>query len=206
MRLQNPLSALSSSLEMGILYVLCGADESFTAPLIHRLLPEEGSLPGVRYALPGLVDQGIVLERKLGRISTFALNRDHVLAGLLMDMAQSKAVLLGRIGETVASWRMSPTVVTLFGSAARGDMRSDSDIDLFLLFPDGMVDGSVEDDVASLASMVASWTGNDARPLVYTHDEVEDNPLFRGIVDEGIHIFGDRRALVRQMRLKRDAA
>lgn len=206
MRLQNPLSVLSSSLEMGILYVLSGADAGFTAPMIHKLLPEEGSLPGVRYALPGLVDQGIVLETKMGRISSFSLNRQHLLASPLIEMVRAKSMLLERIRDVVALWNPAPVVVTLFGSAARGEMRTDSDIDLFILLPAGADDERSDENVAALARMVSVWTGNDARPLVYREDEVADDPLFRGIRDEGVHIFGDRNALVHRLRAAQGAA
>lgn len=191
------MSALSSSMEMSVLHVLCGAETGFTAPMIHRLLPEEGSLPGVRYALRGLVEQGLVLETSIGRIRTYALNREHLLADALTVMTRAKRTLLERIQDHVSGWTPVPVAVTLFGSAARDEMKTGSDIDLFFLMPAATTAARYEANVAELTQRVSGWTGNDVRPLVYDEDQVADDALFRAIRDEGVHIFGDRHILAR---------
>lgn len=191
------MSALSSSMEMSVLHVLCGAETGFTAPMIHRLLPEEGSLPGVRYALRGLVEQGLVLETSIGRIRTYALNREHLLADALTIMTRAKRILLERIRDQVFGWSPEPVAVTLFGSAARDEMKTGSDIDLFFLMPAATAAERYEANVAELTRRVSGWTGNDVRPLVYDEGQVADDALFRAIRDEGVHIFGDRHILAR---------
>lgn len=187
-------------MEMSVLHVLCGAGGGFTAPMIHKLLPEEGSLTGVRYALQGLVVQGIVFETRIGCIGTYALNREHILAGALEGMVRAKHTPPARIREEVSIWDPAPVSVTLFGSAARDEMRADSGIDLFILMPASGVTDQFEGHIAELTARISSWTGNDVRPLVYTEDQIAKDALFRAIREEGVHIFGDRHALARRIQ------
>jgi arsenite-transporting ATPase len=62
----------------------------------------------------------------------------------------------------------------LFGSAARGDMRPDSDIDIFLVRPTGSQLEAWERASSAFADRVTRWTGNDARVLEMTQAEVQE--------------------------------
>lgn len=200
MRLQNPLATISPTLDMGVLYVLARADAEFTAPGLNALLPEGGSLAGVRKALARLVEQGIVLEKVTGRTHTYTLNIDHLLADSVKSMASAKERLSERTEQTVRAWEFRPIVVTIFGSAARNDMRTDSDIDLFIALPDAVDELLAETKIAQLAASFSAWTGNDTRPLVYRESEVAPAPIFDSIVFEGQTIYGDGRWLKRKLR------
>ena len=200
MRLQNPLATISPTLDMGVLYVLARADAEFTAPRINALLPEGGSLAGVRKALARLVEQGIVLEKLAGRTHTYSLNQDHLLADSVKSMASAKERLSERTLQTVRAWEFRPIAVTIFGSAARNDMRTDSDIDLFIALPDAVDELQAETRIADLAAGLSAWTGNDTRPLVYRESEVAPAPIFDSIVSEGQTIYGDGKWLKRKLR------
>lgn len=199
MRLQNPLTTISPTLDMGVLYVLARADAEFTAPNLSSLLPERSSLAGVRKALIRLVAQGIVLEKVAGRTHVFRLNRDHLLAEAVIAMAFAKDRLFGRIRSEIELWEFTPIVVTIFGSAARNGMRNDSDIDLFIALNDTIEESQADIRIAQLATDVSAWTGNDTRPLVYLESEVAPSPIFDSIIADGYTLFGDatwlRRAL-----------
>ncbi|MFF2842605.1 nucleotidyltransferase domain-containing protein [Paenarthrobacter sp. NPDC057981] len=200
MRLQNPLSAISPTLDMGVLFVLARADAEFTAPTINALLPEGGSLAGVRKALGRLVEQGIVADKVAGRTHMYSLNREHLLAEAVLGLASARDRLSERIRLAIDLWEFSPTVVTIFGSAARKDMRTDSDIDLFVGLSDETDDVVAETCVADLAGKVSIWTGNDARPLVYRASEIAPAPIFDSIVTEGLTVYGDTNWLGRRLR------
>lgn len=200
MRLQNPLTAISPTLDMGVLYVLARAEAEFTAPGLNALLPERGSLAGVRKALVRLVEQGIVVEKLAGRTHTYSLNQDHLLADYVKSMASAKELLFERIKQTVRAWEFRPIVVTIFGSAARNDMRTDSDIDLFIALPDSVDELLAEARIAHLAASFSAWTGNDTRPLVYRESEVAPAPIFDSIASEGQTIYGDGKWLKRKLR------
>lgn len=205
MRLQNPLTALSPSLDMGVLYVLGRADATFTAPGIQKLLPEEGSLAGVRKALQRLTSQGVVLEDVVGRTHAFRLNREHLIAGAILAMVSAKSTLVDRIRSEVASWEFVPLNVMLFGSAARNEMRTDSDIDIFIALPDSVDDDLAEARIADLAARISAWTGNDARPLVYGANEIASAPVFDSIIRDGLTILGEPGWLLKVVRKSRVA-
>ncbi|XAS72511.1 nucleotidyltransferase domain-containing protein [Micrococcaceae bacterium Sec5.1] len=200
MRLQNPLTTISPTLDMGVLYVLARADAEFTAPNLSNLLPERSSLAGVRKALIRLVAQGIVLDKVAGRTHVFRLNRDHLLAEAVIAMAFTKDRLFARIRSEIKMWEFSPLVVTIFGSAARNDMRNDSDIDLFIALNDSSDESQADNRIAQLAADVSAWTGNDTRPLVYLESEVAPSPIFDSIITDGYTLFGDATWLRRVLR------
>lgn len=207
MRLQNPFAALSpSGLDSQVLLVLARTDQHLSVQEIHRLLPEGGSRAGVQNSVARFVDQGTVLERRSGRSRGFALNDEHLLAGPIRQIAASKRLLLGRMGEAIAAWPVRPLLVSLFGSAVRNDMRTDSDIDVLVVMPDEADADSVDRLVGDLAARAAVWTGNDVRPLVYRVGEVGPAPVFDAILAEGVAIAGDAAWLRRHLRGGRAAA
>lgn len=205
MRLQNPISALTPTVDAAVLNVLAGADTSFTVPGVHRLIPEGHSESGVRKALGRLVTQGLVLEGTTGRTHSYRLNRGHLLAGPVISMVQAKSTLITAIREEIDKWPSSPLDARLFGSAARNEMRDDSDIDLFFALPDGAGEEDYPDRIADLAGKVSLWTGNDVRPLVYSGSEVGSDPLFKNIIADGIPLIDSCRWLETRLRESRVA-
>ena len=160
MRLQNPFAALAPvGLDSQVLTVLSRSRDHLTADQIHRVLPEHGSLSGVRKSLDRLLRQGIVSERAAGHTSGYALNQDHLLINAVLMVADAKSALTTRIRETVQQqFSFEPTLVVMFGSAARGDMSDDSDIDLLFVIPDGVPEEQAEDQLSDLAHSVLTWT------------------------------------------------
>ncbi|MFJ2620522.1 nucleotidyltransferase domain-containing protein [Glutamicibacter sp. NPDC087344] len=182
------------------------SEQYLTIPAIHRLLPEAGSLAGVRKALGRLVEQGIVLEQVTGRTHSYALNQDHLLAEVISKISETRGELTSRIQRAIDLWPIKPVTAKIFGSAARGDMRSDSDIDLFVVMPDETPDG-VDDELAgNLAAQIARWTGNDVRPLLYRAGEVKPAAIIDFIIKDGIDVAGDPAWLRRTVREKSHSA
>lgn len=83
-----------------------------------------------------------------------------------MQIANAKNELLSRMNQIISEWRIQPLTVKIFGSAARNEMRANSDIDLFIVMPD-------------------SATGDDVE------DSVRPASIFSSILEEGIDIAGD---------------
>lgn len=188
MRLQNPIAALTPTVDAAVLHVLARADSGFTAPAVHRLSPDKNSESGVRNALTRLVKQGIALEEIVGQTRSYRLNRQHLLAAAIMEMAHAKHLLLGHLRDEIRAWPLEPLDVRLFGSAARNEMRDDSDVDLLFIFPDGYDEDLATSHLSDLSLKVASWTGNDTRPLVYRESEVEADRLFLNVIADGIPV------------------
>lgn len=201
MRLQNPFAVLSpTGMDSQVLAVLARSEQHLTIPAIHGLLPEEGSSTGVRKALPRLVEQGIVLEQVTGRTHSYALNREHLLADVVLKIANSRRELISRIHDLINGWPVEPVTVKIFGSAARGEMRSDSDIDILVVFPDETPDGLDDELAGVLAKQVVRWTGNDVRPVLYRAAEVQPAPIFNSIIKDGVDVAGDSEWLRRTVR------
>lgn len=202
MRLQNPFAALSTTgIDSQVLLVLARVEHYLTIAQVHRLLPEIGSLEGVRKSVGRLRAQGTVLERGAGRASAYALNRDHLLAGPIVQIANAKQELVRRIADVIAGWVVQPLTVKLFGSAARGEMTESSDIDIFVVMPDQAGHDASAALVDDLAVLVGRWTGNDVRPLLYLSEEVRPASIFDSVLAEGVDLAGDPSWL--RKRLKR---
>ncbi|MFA4842076.1 MAG: nucleotidyltransferase domain-containing protein, partial [Agrococcus sp.] len=164
------------------------------------------SRAGVQKSVARYLEQGTVVERRVGRSRAFALNDEHLLAAPIRQIAASKRLLLSRMREAVAEWPVQPITVTLFGSAARNEMRVDSDIDVLIVMPDEAEDTTVEELVGELTARTARWTGNDVRPLVYRASEVEPATVFEAIIEDKVNIAGDPAWLRRRLRRTSAAA
>ena len=69
-----------------------------------------------------------------------------------------------RLRAEVATWEIAPTHLSIFGSAARGDGDTASDVDIFVVRPRGVSDDEPHwrEQLARLSDHVRAWTGNHA--------------------------------------------
>lgn len=190
MRLHKPFEAVTPTLDGDVLLVLARAEASFTGGQLARLIPD-ASPEGVRRAAQRLVRQGIVLMETVGRAHNYSLNREHLLAEPVLAIARARDTLAIRIRDHVAGWTETPEVVVLFGSAARGQMRPDSDIDLFIVGAGAQL---WDEQLTDLEQAVHRWTGNDVRVLVMAPQEVAaalgTEPVLEDITGEGRVLWG----------------
>lgn len=196
MELQRPLAVITPTVDGDVLAVLAGADAEFTPPQVHQLV-DRWSVDGVRKALDRLVSQGIVLHRVAGRAGLYQLNREHLAAQPIVALALLRDELIRRLQARVASWPVRADYAALFGSAARGDMRPESDIDIFVVRPDEV---DADDDewraqVSDLERDVAAWTGNDARTLEFAVAECRaglesGDAVLDDVAREGLRLAG----------------
>jgi len=163
MNVGRPHSAIVPSLDGDVLIALGSTLE----PLTGRQVAERahrGSQSAVAVTLDRLVAQGIVLRQEAGRAYLHTLNRDHIAAPIVSQLAGLRSELLRRIRERLNEWPIRPFHASFFGSAARTDGHLDSDIDLLIVSPEG----SGDDDEAwcgqvhQLSESVLAWTGNHA--------------------------------------------
>lgn len=196
MDLAEPLAVVTPTVDAVVLTVLAGADAEFTGRHV-QMVAGRHSEKGVRNALHRLVAQGIVTSRRAGPADLYRLNRAHLAAPYVEALANLRAELLGRLRSEIADWEVRPAFAALFGSAARGGMRLDSDIDILVvrttdIDPDRVTWRTQLDD---LASHVTAWTGNDGRVLELEDREVADglaagDALLTAIRDEGVPLYG----------------
>jgi hypothetical protein len=198
------MHVVTPTLDGDVLSVLAGAQAEFTGRQVHSLVGHS-SPEGVRRALKRLVLEGVVDERQAGRANLYALNREHLAASSIEQLAHLRAQLLGRLRDEIAGWAVAPTVAALFGSVARGDSGPHSDLDLFFVRPAGADEDAWERQIATLATRATRWTGNDARPLDVAEEDLigglADEPVIAEIVDHGVFLAGSaswlRKAVAR---------
>ncbi|GAA2229232.1 nucleotidyltransferase domain-containing protein [Herbiconiux moechotypicola] len=198
MELQSPFRVVTAGVDGDVLGALAQADVEHTVAEVHARIGR--STEGVRRSLDRLASQGIVQRLRIGRSTAYRLNRDHLAAPAILELAELSATLIARITESMRGWAAPPVFAAIFGSTARRDMRTDSDIDL-LMITDDPTSALWEGQVGDLAGAVERWTGNDVRPLVLSTSEATDAaakvPVLREVLAEGIPVYGERAAFRR---------
>ena len=197
MLLHRPLLTITPSVDGDVLMVLARADSEFTAPDIHRLLGR-WSVQGIRKALDRLVSQGAVAVRESRAASFYRLNREHLAAPAIIELASLRLRFYEKLEESFEAWAPKPAVAAVFGSAVRSEMTVSSDIDIFIARPDA-IEAEHPDWVAQMSDLVqaaSNWTGNDVRvfelPLSEARQRLaEGDEVLRSIGKEGIAVYGD---------------
>lgn len=118
----------------------------------------------VARALKHLVEHGLLEARSAGRATLYMLNEHHVAHSPVLRLLDLRRELLRRMQDELESWQSRPLHVSVFGSAARGDGSTKSDIDVFIVR--GVVvhaeDSVWRDQVFALDDRIRKWTGNPA--------------------------------------------
>lgn len=192
MDFRRPFQVITPSLDGDVLEVLAGTTAGLTGREIERLAGR--SQDGVRKVLARLVEEGVVLQEPVGRAFRYSLNREHVAAPWIEGLAGLRAQLIGRLRERIESWEVRPSVAVLFGSAARGEAGTESDLDLLVIRPKRVDPDSDpwSGQITELASAATAWSGNDMRVLEYGEEELTraDEPVVREAAAEGISLYG----------------
>jgi predicted nucleotidyltransferase len=206
MELNRPLATVTPTLDGDVLAVLAGQEADFTTGQLHRVLGRY-SEEGIRKVLQRLTGQGVVRADRVGNAFTYRFNRDHLAAEHIAALAGLRGKLLARIEAALDSWKPKPKYGAVFGSAARGSMTVESDIDLLLVRPDGVDEDRWALQVDGLAADVSRWTGNDARVLEFTAAEVasrgRDEPVLADVLRDGLTVAGRHSWLAGQVRKRK---
>lgn len=144
---------------------------------------------------------GIVDVQPAGRSLMVSLNRDHLAVEPLVALVSSRARLVDRLTAELAGWE-DLAGGWLFGSAARGDGDTDSDIDLLLVAGRSIDSDRWERQTANLVSRVPAWTGNPVQLVEHTRRSFAalvraNNPLVAAVRSEGIPLTPRTRQLLR---------
>ena len=176
--------------------VLAGTTRPLTGREVGQLANR--SEAGVRRALRRLDVHGIVPTHQARRAVLHTLNRNHVAAPAVERLAGIRAELLGRLRAEIEDWSIKPVKVALFGSAARGDGDTRSDIDLLVIRPEDVSDADQawESQLSNLSRAVLAWTGN--HPSVAELSATDASRLEAGLLPisqeigrDAITIWGD---------------
>jgi hypothetical protein len=144
MRFSEPMSSVVPGLHGRVLGVLARTDRALTGRSVAALLHSPASPSGVQKVLDDLVSNGVVTAEPAGRARLYTLNRDHVAAAAIDQLARLRDVLLERIKAEAETWKIPAKAIWLFGSTARGQGDADSDLDLLIVRPDDVDDSEPE--------------------------------------------------------------
>lgn len=203
MELSRPLSTITPTLDGDVLAVLARQDATFTTGALHRVLTQY-SEEGIRKVLQRLTRQGIVHSARVGNAYSYRLNRDHLAAEHIIKLADLMNIFLARLTERLEAWEVRPVYAAVFGSAARGSMTMESDLDLLLVRPKDVPDELWAAQVDRLVEDVSRWIGNDVRPLQFAEAQIvtsgREEPVLRDVLSEGLTVAGSRAWLSQQLR------
>ncbi len=163
MNLSQPWAPIRSPIDMEVLLVLRGTTLPLTGREVARLV-RTGSQPSVNASLRRLSEEGLVRAREAGRAYLYTLNREHLAAPAVELLADVRAEFERRLRDEIGTWQIAPVHLSIFGSAARGDGDTASDIDVFVVRPRGVdvEDPCWREQLDQLSRHVLAWTGNHA--------------------------------------------
>lgn len=163
MNLSRPWALIRSPVDFDILLVLRGTTRPLTGRDVARLV-REGSQPTVNACLRRLAEEGLVRVEEAGNAYLYTLNREHLGAPAIEVIADIRSELERRLRTEIAAWEIAPAHASIFGSAARGDGDTRSDIDIFVVRPRRMPeeDAGWRGQLERLIDQVYAWTGNHA--------------------------------------------
>jgi hypothetical protein len=197
MNLASPLSAFCSLAVARTVEVLAGTTRPLTGREISRI-SGYGSVTSVWRALGRLAEEGLVSADYRGTAVFYAANRDHLAWPAIEVLVRLRTELTTRLVQTIGGWPIQPLHASVFGSTARGDGDSTSDIDLLLVQPDGLQgtdEAAWNDQVSELRRVVVRWTGNGCQAFQVDRARLDEHvaaadPLVDAWIHDGVVLAG----------------
>ena len=196
MDLSRPARTVIPTLDADVLLVLAGTTTPLTGRQVHRLAAS-GSQQGVAKVLLRLTQTGLVNTTKVGPSRIHVLNRDHVACDAVLALVDLRGRLFERLRDAIRSWPIQPLAASVFGSAARGDGDTASDIDLLLVRPAAVdeSDPMWSQALFDLAQSIFSWSGNRASTLQVTTAQMaemaqREEPIVNNLRRDEIRLVG----------------
>lgn len=207
MDIAHPIRSVVPSLDGIVLEVLAGTTRPLSRRQIARIAGT-GSESGVRLVLLRLAEQGVVLTDERGNAVYYTGNRTHLAWPAIELLAGLRSRLRERLAAEIAALPIVPTHASLFGSAARGDGDTRSDVDILLVRPDDADREAWEAQVERLRVRVEAWTGNRCQAFETTRDRLAEHvaardPLLEAWLTEGMLLAGEPlRELIEQIAVR----
>ena len=186
MNFGEPFGGIIPGARGAVLAVLLRTGTPLTGRQIHGLISDTHGLSSTQVALKALTQMGLVDTQTVGRAGVHVINEQHASVAPLRALVDPIAALESAIGEVIDA---SVKAVILFGSVARGEATSNSDIDL------AVIASSTWDDRIRLQDIVQKRLGNHCDVLVFTHAEFTrlaaiGEPVVADIVRDGVTLVG----------------
>lgn len=204
MNLTNPMNVISPGGRGVVLSILARTTEPLSGRRIAELAGEQLGKTRALEVLGQLADAGVVLVESRPPALLYQLNREHLAASAIIQLAELRSALIERLRSQLEGWEHPAATAWLFGSAARGDGDESSDIDIAVVRPDALdADDPIWSvQIVDLSDAVAGWTGNEAGVIEYSEAEIAElvragEGIVANIAAEGIHLVGRKRLIRR---------
>ena len=196
MNLSEPLEGLTSLVEAAVLRVLARADAGFSGRHVHALAGV-GSTSSVHRALAGFVELGLVTAEPRPPAIMYRINRAHA----LWPVVEAALAARSRVFEAIATFceqelpeELGLTVI-VYGSVARRESTLASDVDILVVYPEGIDPDARADFDYRLGAHVRRITGNEAQIFSIEREDLRqrmaDGDVFIGnVLADGILIHG----------------
>jgi DNA-binding MarR family transcriptional regulator len=193
---RHPVEAVIPGVQGRILAVLAETTAELNLRTIARLgdvSPSQASR-----VLSDLVELGLVERREAPPSALFLLQGEHVAARAVRALSRAWDDVIEELARLAARIDPAPATVAVFGSFARREADTTSDLDVVLIRAPGVDEGSDEwlASVDGWRAAAARLTGNPVRTLEVGYDEVAgrvrpDDPMWSDVIRDGITLFGD---------------
>ncbi|MBC8194296.1 MAG: helix-turn-helix domain-containing protein [Acidimicrobiia bacterium] len=190
----HPVKAVIPGTQGKVLAVLAETSAELnlrTAARLANISPSQASR-----VLPGLVELGLVERREVPPSSLFRLSRNNVAAKAVIQLARLHDTALEQMGAAADAMPLRPASVIIFGSFARREADSESDIDAVVIRPDDIDDDDTwTEGVEQWRQDVRALTGNTVEvvesPLSQAREKLASrSQLWRDIIRDGVVIHG----------------
>lgn len=162
---------------------------------------ELGRLIGVSHfkshaVLTELAKQGILTVRKAGKANIYQLNRRHLIIEKLRPIFRLEEDFFTVVGDYLFSkLKPNPLSIILYGSIARNEERPDSDIDILVIYKDGVFRPDFTDKILEKGADMPLKFGNRLSVIAVQLSKFQSgvkskDPLFYRIFKEGRVIAG----------------
>jgi predicted nucleotidyltransferase len=200
-----PIQALIPGVQGRILAVLAQTSAELNLRTLARL--SGVSLAQASRVMPGLVELGVVERREVPPSALFHLVEGHVASRALLTLARARATVFEELGSSAGELSPPPVSVIVFGSLARGEARTTSDIDVVVVRPENVDE---EDDgwhagLERWRQKARQLTGNAVEVVEVGESDAARflrgrRPLWTEVEREGIVVFGRTLAALKARR------
>ena len=198
MNLTEPASVALSPATAAIYRVLAQADSPFT---IRQLARVAGVSPNMAQSVVAKgAETGVVLTQPAGRSILCQFNNEHLAASAIRDLVTLRARMLAWLVEEFGRWEEPPLHASLFGSAARGDGGTQSDLDILIVHGQPRSDADVEkwhQQLFATGTRTQRATGNPVNWLDVSLIELQDmrarqEPILAELRRDSVRLVGDQ--------------
>lgn len=205
MDLSFPISSVIPTVDGPVLAVLAGTTTPLSGRQVARLTAGRASQRGVADTLARLTAAGIVLREDRPPSALYRLNREHLAAPAIVELANLRRTMIDLLSQMAASWRKRAASVVLFGSAARGDATATSDLDVLVVRPPRVAadDEAWREQLADFVAQAEAMTGNATNVVEYGAEELRKiarrhEPVLLDAERDGIVLAGSDLAALRR--------